>query len=218
MQKIHITFISDDKHVIETAKKYLTFDTNRFQSSFLCKYIEEKKDLENYDLLVSPANSFGDIRGGIDHLYYDLLGQDKLQKEIWETLKSKHHGEIMIGQSCLIPLGNSRPKYLLLCPTMRIPENVENTNNAYYYTRAFLDHLLLLEDKNIRSVFCPIPCVGVGTMNPIKACQQMKDAFDAYSKQGKIFAVYGEDRKNYPNMKPNRILHNARILFDSKKK
>src|SRR5476651_102867 len=45
------------------------------------------------DAVVSPANSFGFMDGGIDALYTQRFGQ-KVQERLQRVIRDKHHGEL----------------------------------------------------------------------------------------------------------------------------
>jgi len=89
------------------------------------------------DAIVSPANSFGIMDGGLDLAIRDQLGfqvQDTIQKVIVE----KHHGELPVGCAEIIETNDSRWYYMIAAPTMRVPEPISFTINAYLAFRALL--------------------------------------------------------------------------------
>ncbi len=82
------------------------------------------------DAVVSPANSFGFMDGGIDLLYAHHFGwavQDRLQ----ELIRSRHHGELLVGSAELVETGHARIPYLIAAPTMRVPMILRDTVNPY---------------------------------------------------------------------------------------
>jgi hypothetical protein len=71
------------------------------------------------DAVVSPANSFGFMDGGIDHHYSHVFGwhvQERLQKSI----AKHHHGELLVGAAEIVPTDHSRIPYVIAAPTMRV--------------------------------------------------------------------------------------------------
>jgi O-acetyl-ADP-ribose deacetylase (regulator of RNase III) len=69
----------------------------------------------NVDAVVSPANSFGFMDGGIDRLYSQHFGwevQDRLQ----ELIRSRHHGELLIGTAEIVPTMRGFPTSLQRLP------------------------------------------------------------------------------------------------------
>src|SRR5260221_8759755 len=82
------------------------------------------------DAIVSPANSFGIMDGGLDLAIRDQLGFS-VQSKIQEVIMEKHHGELPVGCAEIIATNDARWKYLIVAPTMRIPEPIPFTVNAY---------------------------------------------------------------------------------------
>src|SRR5260370_830485 len=69
------------------------------------------------DAVVSPANSFGFMDGGIDMLYSQHFGwhvQERLQKLILD----RHHGELIVGAAEIVETDNLKIPYLISAPTM----------------------------------------------------------------------------------------------------
>jgi O-acetyl-ADP-ribose deacetylase (regulator of RNase III) len=93
-------------------------------------------DLE-VDAVVSPANSFGFMDGGIDHLYSAFFGwhvQDRLQK----LIRERHHGELVVGAAEIVETDNLKVPYLIAAPTMRVPMILRDSVNPYLAARAVL--------------------------------------------------------------------------------
>src|SRR5215467_9083102 len=89
------------------------------------------------DAVVSPANSFGFMDGGIDMLYSQHFGwhvQERLQKLILDH----HHGELLVGAAEIVETDNPRIPYLISAPTMRVPMILGNSVNSYLAARAAL--------------------------------------------------------------------------------
>lgn len=124
------------------------------------------------DAMVSPANSFGIMDGGIDLAIRDQLGlgvQTRLQRAIVE----RHHGELPIGCAELVETGDPRWRYLIAAPTMRVPESVATTLNAYL---AFRAALLVADRHAIESLVCCGLATGIGRMEPRRCATQMRIA------------------------------------------
>lgn len=126
------------------------------------------------DAMVSPANSFGIMDGGIDLAIRDALGlgvQTKLQRAIVE----RWHGELPIGCAEVVETGHERWPYLVAAPTMRVPESVASTLNAYLAFRAVL--IACARQPAIRSLVCCGLATGIGRMEPNRCATQMKVAW-----------------------------------------
>src|SRR5687767_2206594 len=82
------------------------------------------------DAMVSPANSCGIMDGGLDLAIRHELGhgvQDVVQKRILEEF----HGELPVGAAIVVETGVAKWPLLISAPTMRVPESVAQTVNAY---------------------------------------------------------------------------------------
>ena len=71
------------------------------------------------DAVVSPANSFGWMRGGIDALYSrEFPG---IEDRVRSAILASHGGELPVGESEFVPTGVASPAWLISAPTMRHP-------------------------------------------------------------------------------------------------
>jgi O-acetyl-ADP-ribose deacetylase (regulator of RNase III) len=89
------------------------------------------------DAVVSPANSFGFMDGGINLLYSRYFSwhvQERLQRLIVE----RHHGELIVGAAEIVETDDSRIPYLISAPTMRVPMVLHDSVNPYLACRAAL--------------------------------------------------------------------------------
>lgn len=145
----------------------------------------------NVDAIVSPANSFGFMDGGIDYIYSEFFGwamQDHLQEILW----TEHKGELLVGEAAVVNIQERNPKspirYLISAPTMRVPMNVSHTVNAYL---AFVAALRVADEHpNINSILCPGLGTAIGEMPPDVCAVQMHAAWKRY-KNPKRFNVLG---------------------------
>jgi O-acetyl-ADP-ribose deacetylase (regulator of RNase III) len=133
------------------------------------------------DAIVSPANSFGYMDGGIDLVYLHHFGWE-LQTRLQGHLRDEHDGELPVGQATIVETHDAGIPYLVCAPTMRIPMNVSNTVNAYLAFRAAIRAVKLHNRENpqaaIRTVLCPGLCTAIGRMPPDLAARQMAAAFE----------------------------------------
>lgn len=137
--------------------------------------------LARADALVSPANSFGFMDGGIDWSISDLM-EWRIQSRVQDVIRSKYAGELPVGMAEIVETGNDRFKYLVCAPTMRTPRDVANSMNAYLAMRAVLLEVLRFNAKAseplIKTVAIPGLCAGVGRMPYERCAQQMRAAYD----------------------------------------
>lgn len=162
-------------------KLYLR-DTNDFVVTFLTKYFKPFPDVEvskgdileiKADAIVSPANSFGDMGGGIDLIYRDKFGMD-VQKFAKRIINARYYGELPVGDAISVVMKKQNYKYLIMAPTMRLPMKIDNTLNPYF---AFRAALLEARKLDVKSLVSP----GLGTLTG-DACPEMaaRQMFVAY--------------------------------------
>ena len=131
------------------------------------------------EAMVSPANSFGVMDGGLDLAIRDVLGLE-VERRIRERIASRHHGELPVGVAEIVETDDARWPLLVCAPTMRVPEDASRTLNAYLAFRAVLLELSRLGEERgraVSSVVCPGMCTGVGAMSPRRCAAQMRVAW-----------------------------------------
>ena len=132
------------------------------------------------DALVSPANSFGFMDGGIDRVYSLRFGWH-LQDQLRERVRRDWDGELPIGLAIVLETGATDIRYLIAAPTMRAPVNVAQTLNAYLSFRAVLRGVRRVNEQTpgaITSVACPGMGTGTGEMPANVCAKQMRAAWD----------------------------------------
>ncbi len=143
------------------------------------------------DVVVSPANSYGFMDGGIDALYYERFGklvQDRLRRAIL----TRHHGELLVGAAEIVETGDEQTPYLIAAPTMRVPMALDAaTINPYLATRAVLllaQHGVFPDGPfageriaaHVRRIAFPGMGTGVGRVHPDIAARQVRAAIDEH--------------------------------------
>ncbi|GBC10437.1 hypothetical protein RclHR1_09630001 [Rhizophagus clarus] len=148
------------------------------------------------DCIVSPANSFGLMDGGLD---YDLSeyygGVEKLIPVVQKEIEKEWGGEQNVGTCILVDLRNlikqlptkeNYPVYLAHCPTMRTPKALDPGDDIVYrctwalLTRIRNHNARILENNSvfgkhqrINSVVCAGFGTGVGGYPEITCAKQM---------------------------------------------
>ncbi|MGE3809749.1 MAG: macro domain-containing protein [Gemmataceae bacterium] len=132
------------------------------------------------DAVVSPANCFGFMTGGIDRFFSERFGwelQDRLRAQIardWD-------GELPIGLALVLETGDESCPFLISAPTMRAPVSVAGTLNAYLAFRAVLRAIKQHNQEKKRSILkvaCPGLGTGTGEMPAAICARQMRAAYD----------------------------------------
>ncbi len=141
------------------------------------------------DAMVSPANSFGFMDGGLDKAIRDKLGvsiQEKVQKVILE----KYHGELPVGMAEIVETNHAHWRFLVGAPTMRVPENISQTLNAYLSFRAILLAVKRFNESATNQIIQSLLCPGLGTatgrMPPRKCAAQMRVAYNHLYERARI--------------------------------
>lgn len=168
--------------------------------------IEDYKPLRK-TYYVSPANSLGVMDGGIDYflskIVFPGIKTEKLVKQYGK--ESKMIGKYLpIGSSIIVDYNNE--KSLILSPTMLLPQNVSNTNNAYFATLATMYNIVINKKENLNNidiVFTSM-CCGVGHMSADKSVRQIIKGIYNYRKYkpeiiNKNVIIYEPNLEEQPN-------------------
>ena len=132
------------------------------------------------DALVSPANSFGFMDGGIDQAIDRFYG-GAAQRAVLDRIAERFYGELPVGTATVIEMPSRRFPFLVVAPTMRVPGDARGTINAYLAMRAALVAVL---DHNrgggvpIASLAVPGLCTGIGSMPADESALQMRAAYE----------------------------------------
>lgn len=131
------------------------------------------------DALVSPANSFGDMSGGLDKAIDDFF-KGKAQQKLQEAIAYHFLGELPVGMALILNLDNQQFTNLICAPTMRVPSNIKDSINTYLAMRAILVAILQWNrhQKPIKRVVIPSLGTGVGGMYYHTAAEQMRIAYE----------------------------------------
>ena len=168
------------------------------------------------EALVSPANSFGFMDGGIDAQYTERFG-DKVQDRLRLRILERHHGELLVGAAEIVETDDQVHPFLIAAPTMRVPMALPaETVNPYLATRAalvlvregvFLDGAPI--SKRVSSLCFPGMGTGVGRVPADICARQMRAAIEK-SRQSrhslpKSWSEASEDHQLLYAEKPQRL-------------
>ncbi len=133
------------------------------------------------DALVSPANSFGRMDGGgLDAQIVEFFGED-METEVQQMIRERHHGELVVGMAEIVITQATQFPFLVVAPTMRVPQNVSRTVNAYLAFRAALRAVLDFNELHgdvIQTLLVPGLATDNGFMPPLRSARQMRAAYD----------------------------------------
>ena len=121
------------------------------------------------DAVVSPANSFGFMDGGLDALYTRFFGPE-LQERLQRMIREQADGELLVGQALPVETGHARIPWCISAPTMRVPRRLESAEPAYLATRAAVRCALA---AGLESMSIPGMGTGTGGLPPEPAARAM---------------------------------------------
>ncbi|KVE35250.1 macro domain-containing protein [Burkholderia sp. TSV86] len=128
--------------------------------------------------IVSPANSFGWMDGGIDLHYRNFFGHG-IERDVMTQIAKRPGCELPVGEAMAVMTGDSRIGWLIVAPTMRVPGIVAASANAYH---AFRAALLTARAHGIQRLSSPGMATGVGRMHPVQAAAQMARAWGEFNR------------------------------------
>lgn len=127
------------------------------------------------DAIVSPANSFGDMGGGIDKAIDDFF-EGEAQIAIQTRIRNAFFGEMPVGLATILETNSKQYPFIIAAPTMRVPGNVGKTIHAYLAMRGILAEMMRHNSYHahkINHIVLPALCTGVGGMPYIESAEQM---------------------------------------------
>lgn len=154
--------------------------------------------LPAYDCLVSPANSFGIMDGGIDAVITRFFGQ-QLMDRVQEHILRDYRGEQPVGTSFIIATNHVRHPYLAHTPTMRYPMSLLRTDAVYTAMWAMLNTVANFNrtaSKPINTIACPGLGTGTGAVPALEGARQMALAYKNFlNPPARIDWNYAYDRQ-----------------------
>lgn len=140
------------------------------------------ESLPDFDCMVSAANSFGLMDGGVDLAIVRYFGV-QLMERVQARILDEYLGEQPVGTSFIIETNHPAHPFVAHTPTMRVPMSISTTDNVY---AAMWAMLLAVRRHNrtssatIRTVACPGLGTATGRVPPREAARQMALAYRWY--------------------------------------
>ena len=185
--RLQFIFFDYNKEIVDAYMKEL----KPYESIYNIKYdvgdIKHVITRNKCTCIVSPANSFGTMNGGID-LWISKMFPD-IQKNVYHYIKlhSWYKSQtgipcIPVGESALCESGSDICPYIIIAPTMFKPSDIRYTDNVY---KAFIS---ILDNFYNRSFIIAIPGLGtgVGCLSPIECAKQVALAFKHFKEKQNI--------------------------------
>lgn len=128
------------------------------------------------DCVVSPANSFGFMDGGLDRAITNKLGIG-VQQELQRKIKELPIQELLVGQAMMIMTHHEEIPFCISAPTMRVPMRLAgDTINPYLASKATFKMLDLYSNIIGISTICGFG-TGVGGVSYDICARQMREAY-----------------------------------------
>jgi O-acetyl-ADP-ribose deacetylase (regulator of RNase III) len=136
--------------------------------------------------VVSPANSYGWMRGGIDAFYAELFPD--VESAVRSAVLALHGGELPVGEAMIVPTGLEEPRWLISAPTMKEPATTLPPDTVNPYLAALAVFRLwregtLDDGTHVRDAVATIAMPGLGTgvggVSPAACARQVVAAWDS---------------------------------------
>ena len=124
--------------------------------------------------IVSPANSFGFMDGGIDLAYSNYFGPN-VQEGVFWAISTRPEGFLPVGASLMVRTEHPKIPYLIVAPTMKLPGPVPS-QNCYHAMVAVL-RIASRHEAILKHVYCPGLATGIGEVRPEAAAEEMATAY-----------------------------------------
>jgi O-acetyl-ADP-ribose deacetylase (regulator of RNase III) len=132
-----------------------------------------------FDCLVSPANSFGIMDGGVDAAITRFFGEQLMQR-VQKRILTEFRGEQPVGTSIIVPTTHPKHPYLAHTPTMRYPMSLLRTDAVYVAMWAMLNAVANFNAtaaQPIAAIACPGLGTGTGAVPALEGARQMALAY-----------------------------------------
>ena len=140
------------------------------------------------DAIVNPANSRGEMGGGV-------AGVIRRKGGIAIEKGAVSQAPIPIGQAVFTPAGSLPCRFVIHAPTMTQPAELTTAENVTKATRAALE---CADKMALKQIAFPGMGTGVGRVDPDEAARAMVEAarsFRPRNLQAVIFVSFGEELK-----------------------
>ncbi|HWE44686.1 MAG TPA: macro domain-containing protein [Caulobacteraceae bacterium] len=128
------------------------------------------------DAMVSPANSLGYMRGGIDALYAKRFAG--IEARVRSAIATRFGGEMPVGKALMVETGDATVPWLISAPTMRTPMILGPDTD---HPRRAITAALRVAEGMIETIAFPGMGTGVGGVPPDVCARQMREAILSHS-------------------------------------
>ena len=178
---VRVSFIDTNEQVIEALANE---PGEHFRNcSIICGDIL-RHPLDEPCTLVSPANTIGNMDGGLDLQYSSHF--PRLEETLRKYIKCEHGGVLRIGTAQVIPLRRRDFTYVIFAPTVEKPGNLATPASVYLAMVAALTSVVMhnyriqkdgIDREPIDCLRIPGLGTGFGGLEPGTAATQMREAY-----------------------------------------
>lgn len=137
------------------------------------------EELPAFDCMVSAANSFGLMDGGVDAAISRYFGSS-LVARVQQRILTEFLGEQPVGTSMIVETCDLLHPFVAHTPTMRVPMQIAHTDNVYLAMWAMLRAVKQhnqRHERRIQILACPGLGTGTGGVPFAEASRQMALAY-----------------------------------------
>jgi O-acetyl-ADP-ribose deacetylase (regulator of RNase III) len=186
-----IIFFDMDKEKVKSYQKVLNIVNEKNEKTFFHHSGEIKLDFvyselnnlisdHKINIIVSPANSYGHMTGGIDRDICKINDTIKnkvslhVNKSIYMDMDNKPYVPVGLCE----PVKINEHLTILIVPTMKHPKDITGTNNVFLAFNSILIYLKSYYSNHHNTVIaCPCLGTGIGNMSADDSAKQILHAF-----------------------------------------
>ena len=166
---MEIYFLDRSVEKLAWMKRYF----NDTSVNFVCQDLEDFLRNNQVECVVSPANAFGIMDGGLDYYITKYFGE-QLQERVQKYIIKNFYGEQPVGTS-FIKQANDAGQKLNHTPSMQVPKEIKDPFVVYQCMRSTL---ICAKKNKVKSIVIPLFGGGVGGVHPQTIAEMMRKAFD----------------------------------------
>jgi O-acetyl-ADP-ribose deacetylase (regulator of RNase III) len=147
--------------------------------------------------VVSPANSFGFMDGGVDYAYSMFFGWE-LQAEVQRRIWHERFSELLVGQAIAVATKHPIIPMLIVAPTMRVPKAILDPADVMLATRAAVR---IAKEFSIDSIVFPGMGTGCGQVRFDVAALAMRSGCNLGNHEAAFPTSWREAQNRHFNLK-----------------
>src|SRR5689334_20182067 len=123
-------------HLVDVSPRMVSAWRSAFEAHPEVRIIEGSIVEVARGAIVSPANSYGEMGGGVDLVYRSHFGRD-IERRVQAKIRETFGNYLPVGEALLVETGSTVIPHLIAAPTMFLPEPT-TAENVYLAMSAAL--------------------------------------------------------------------------------